>query len=73
MEGGNFGVSEKISRMLGGQAQNRSSHEFNTNAALVARKVEQFLASLREVEQASGTITIKVIGQPAKRVSFRYG
>ena len=82
----NLNAQDKINRILGkgpttgfggfGRMQtgfgNMPQQQQMLDANFVARKVEQFLASLYEVESASGSINVKIRGMPSKRVTFRY-
>ena len=69
-------AQDKVNKILGRGTSAYGQKAYGAryaDAGLVARKIEQLLAGLREVESASGTVVVKVIGQPAKKVTFRYG
>jgi hypothetical protein len=69
-------ADERVGRILGKGPQSYGHKAYGAryaDAGLVARKIERLLASLKEVESASGTIVVKVVGQPSKKVTFRYG
>ena len=70
-------VEKKLNEMLGAGVpqvpiQERADIISKISPETVAAKIEKLLDALPEVEKAIGSITVKVLGQPKKTLTFQY-
>lgn len=71
-------VEKKLNEILGAGVPQVPISDVRIDAAgkispeLVIKKLEKLLEALPEVEKALGSVTVKVLGQPAKKLTFAY-
>lgn len=70
-------VEKKLNEMLGTGVPDvpittNANIVGNISPESVAAKIEKLLDALPEVEKAAGNVTVKVLGQPAKKLTFSY-